>query len=182
MLLSWDRLKKLSSSKIIKSSIFVLVAVPVLGRVSELSGDYQAVVPALGHFLDGEVMRLPVNLLRVFWSSVLVTTAQILFRIFSPRTVRLYSGYPDWKINDDAAHSCRSVLAKEIGDTDESALEKSLQEKYEHIFEEKNSSKPILRHLIALLYATALYLLARVILVQLSAAWAVTDFRSVFLG
>ncbi len=155
LLPTWMIIKLASSSKSAKASAFTLAIVPILARVSAAFNSQQQ-SNWLIHFLDFSAVAIPTNMLRCFWSAVLVLIATLLYRLFCPKIISSFQNKEEWLEKSEQALLLKKkeridvVIA--IYDSDVLSLQ--------------NTNK-LVRVIITMLFIASLYLLALVALEQI---------------
>lgn len=154
----WLNIKK-TINKPIKISSYIFIATPVFSKLSIIIQSYfieNASFELLINILDIEQIQIPPNMLKCFWSGVLLCFCNIIFNFSCPSIISNYQNKNDW-----LDHSKKSTeLKKTLG------IEQ-VKTKYDEIFICENNSKPAIRLLIACIYFFAIYLILLVIVNQL---------------
>ncbi|HXC40772.1 MAG TPA: hypothetical protein VN667_17685 [Burkholderiales bacterium] len=165
---TWRGLSKTVAAPVFKSSIAILIAVPLMARLSAAatahSGNLFSIIIQI---FDAPVPEIPTNLLRAFWGSMMIGVAQVLFRLRCPLVVRAYADFSEWSSQADEAFTLRKTFIRDHGSENANLVDNFLRQHYEKQFSDANRSRALSRFVILFLNLASAYLGIRVIVDQI---------------
>jgi len=172
--IQWNDIRNLLKCKYFKLSYIILFLVPILSRLSYAYDDSDNIIKTFMQLLDYDVLKIPNNILRIYWSSILIIISNIFYEIFCPIIIKKYNNYPDWCKSEE--YNCNVIqLRKKFGSKID--INHTLNEIYTKKYNENLNKYVIIRLFIVMLIITIAYLLLRVFLDQIAIVFKVTELK-----
>jgi hypothetical protein len=178
---SWRKLSFHGRSPLFKTSIAIMIIVPIWARLSGAIEYGQHDPLVLNQLLDATLPPLPDNLLRLFWTSFITNISNITYSFFCPLILRRYSNFKQWYEQDEGAIINWLSMRHKLGTSKDDEILDNLRCSYNNEIDSKAFSYPAVRLFITMLYVVSLLLTARVILEQIILVFKVTNFKHIFI-